>query len=198
MQHWNQRYPLHQLSILVNHLIAYMSCILDFNGTFPLLLDYVLTHAFFYHDGDIHMYIPSGHTIYRSCEVFATFLLLLVVTAHPRSKVGCIKLLPSLRPPWLTRTTLGTPQRFIPIFIRIRELCKLTWLCRDMPGGCALRLRCVLRVLRPEAEFEIWVSSSFRRDDDKHTSFLCHLPTLLGSNNRDLRPQIHMSWWFCL
>lgn len=61
-----------------------------------------------------------------------------------------------------------------------------------MPGGCALRLRCVLRVLRPEAEFEIWVSSSFRRDDDEHTSFLCHLPTLLGSNNRDLRPQTHM------
>lgn len=54
-------------------------------------LDYVQTHAFFYHDGDIHMYIPSGHTIYKSCEVFATFLLLLVVTAHPRSKVGCIR-----------------------------------------------------------------------------------------------------------
>lgn len=41
-------------------------------------------------------------------------------------------------------------------------------------------LRCALRVLlvRPEAEIEIWVPTSFRRDDDtgRHNSFLCHHP----------------------
>lgn len=50
-----------------------MSCILDFNGTFPLLLDYVQTHAFFYHDGDIHVHTIWSHHIQelRSLRYFS-------------------------------------------------------------------------------------------------------------------------------